>query len=377
MSNKSHQENRGKWLKKPKDRGLYLRGKTWYVRFADQHGRLHVEKVGPSKDVASKVYQSRKAAVSERRFFPATDVTIDEIIADAITRARENFEIKYPDKKFKPGNYGIVATWFAGRQAASITTQEIAAKLAAHCALPATYNRFRVAISHAYKIAVENKKVAENPARLVKLLKENNDRVRYLNQFPTRENKEEEVSLRAALRDKFPLREPEVDLALHTGMRWGEQYGLSWDCVDLERAVIKIAKGKSSGKDERIPVNAEARRALLKLRALSPQAKLVCPDNNYDRHRDWWLAALLAAGITDFHWHDLRHSFASRLVMNGVDIFTVNRLMRHKNIQITMRYAHLADKHLKDAVEKLAAAPSVTVGEQVSAEPKPTQAYVH
>jgi len=70
--------------------------------------------------------------------------------------------------------------------------------------------------------------------------------------------------------------------------------------------------------------------------------------------RDWWLAVLTAAGIEDFHWHDLRHTFASPLVMSGVDIFTVCRLMRHKNVQVTMRYAHLADKHLAAAVGKLA-----------------------
>ena len=51
------------------------------------------------------------------------------------------------------------------------------------------------------------------------------------------------------------------------------------------------------------------------------------------QHRDWWLAVLQAAAIEDFHWHDLRHTFASRLVMNGVDIFTVCRLMRHKNVR--------------------------------------------
>jgi integrase len=67
-----------------------------------------------------------------------------------------------------------------------------------------------------------------------------------------------------------------------------------------------------------------------------PNLYLVCPDNNYDYHRDWWLAVLDEAEIEDFHWHDLRHTFASRLVMSGVDIFTVCRLMRHKNIQVTM-----------------------------------------
>lgn len=75
-----------------------------------------------------------------------------------------------------------------------------------------------------------------------------------------------------------------------------------------------------------------------------------------------------AAAIEDFHWHDLRHTFASRLVMAGVDVFTVCRLMRHKNIQVTMRYAHLADKHLAAAVDKLVG--SVTSSDTT---PRPTR----
>ncbi|HYL63239.1 MAG TPA: tyrosine-type recombinase/integrase [Candidatus Methylomirabilis sp.] len=77
-----------------------------------------------------------------------------------------------------------------------------------------------------------------------------------------------------------------------------------------------------------------------------------------------------AAKIEDFHWHDLRHTFASRLVMSGVDIFTVNRLMRHKSLQVTMRYAHLADTHLATAVGKLI--PSVTPSDTAST-PAPTR----
>jgi len=59
------------------------------------------------------------------------------------------------------------------------------------------------------------------------------------------------------------------------------------------------------------------------------------------------------SGLSDFHWHDLRHTFISRLVMAGVDLRTVQELAGHKTIQMTMRYAHLAPSHLATAVEKL------------------------
>jgi integrase len=358
--NRTSQLKRGQWKKDKSERGVFKRGKVWYIRFCDQNGKGRVERVGPSKPLALKAYAKRKTEIAERRFFPATGVPFEEIVDDTIRLARESFKLKHPDKRFKAGNYDIVKEWFTGRAADSITPSEIAAKLTGHTQVPATFNRFRVAISHVYKIAVENKKVTENPGRLVKLQRENNERVRYLNQVLSGRRENEEKALRTALQNLYPDKESEIDLALHTGMRWGEQYGLCWRNVDLTRDVIKIMRPKG-GKDQHIPINAEARRALLKLKTLAKSSELVCPANDYDKHRDWWLDVLEAAAIEDFHWHDLRHTFASRLVMNGVDIFTVCRLMGHKSIQVTMRYAHLADKHLATAIGKLV--PSDTSGD--------------
>ena len=66
-----------------------------------------------------------------------------------------------------------------------------------------------------------------------------------------------------------------------------------------------------------------------------------------------FIPALQKAEMKDFHWHDLRHTFASRLVMAGVDIRTVQELMGHKTIAMTLKYAHLSQGHQKDAVQRL------------------------
>jgi len=66
------------------------------------------------------------------------------------------------------------------------------------------------------------------------------------------------------------------------------------------------------------------------------------------------------AGVKDFDWHDLRHTFASRLIVRDVNILAVQKLMRHATLSVTLRYAHLAPSHLHAAVEKLCAAASVT-----------------
>ena len=175
---------------------------------------------------------------------------------------------------------------------------------------------------------------------------ENNERVRFL-------EAEEEQALQKEIQAQWPEREPEFDLALQTGTRWTEQYGLRWAHVDLKRNLLTIPLAKS-GRRETVPINSEARKALVKLRAFGPKSDLVCPDPDEWHHRMWWTAAREAAKITDFCWDDLRHTFASRLVTNGVDILTVNKLLRHKTLQVTMRYAHLAATHLHDAVERLA-----------------------
>ena len=74
----------------------------------------------------------------------------------------------------------------------------------------------------------------------------------------------------------------------------------------------------------------------------------------------------MLAGVQDFHWHDLRHTFASRLVMAGVPIRAVAELLGHSEITTTMRYAHLAPGYLADAVERLAALPPIQTSTAVS-----------
>jgi integrase len=81
----------------------------------------------------------------------------------------------------------------------------------------------------------------------------------------------------------------------------------------------------------------------------------------------WFLDAVREAKIEDFKWHDLRHTFASRLVMAGVDIRTVQELMGHKSITMTMRYAHLSPKHRTEALEKLCGSATKTATEHSEA----------
>lgn len=150
---------------------------------------------------------------------------------------------------------------------------------------------------------------------------------------------------------------PMVLLSINTGLRRGEVFSLRWENVNLERAMLTIegAYGKS-GKTCYIPLNAEALHVLKAWRHQTASVELVFPNKDgksFDNVKKSWAALLRAADIKNFRWHDLRHHFASKLVMAGVDLNTVRELLGHSNVMTTLRYAHLAPEHKANAVAKL------------------------
>ena len=115
-------------------------------------------------------------------------------------------------------------------------------------------------------------------------------------------------------------------------------------------------KRQEAGKWRFVPLNAVALTAFKELKARTPKSPWVFLNKNGEKlrgSRDWFEPTVEAAGVKEYTWHCNRHTFASRLVMAGVDLRTVAQLMGHKTIQMTMRYAHLAPDHQQNAVERL------------------------
>jgi len=132
---------------------------------------------------------------------------------------------------------------------------------------------------------------------------------------------------------------------------------LRWQDIDLANGIITIRRSKH-GEARHVQINSVACAALLKLRDHSGEPGYVCPgrDNSRKRYsRQWFEEVTEKAKISNFHWHDLRHTFASRLVMAGVPLRAVQVLMGHKRIETTLRYSHLGEDHLRNAVERLVA----------------------
>jgi integrase len=257
-----------------------------------------------------------------------------------------------------------------------------AARLKARIA-PATINRDLDRARAALNMALKIKLIDSNPVPDVKRFKIANDRDRHL-------SVDEEKALRKALADREKKRRrerksanarlalrkleprpvwpddgftdhltPLVLLAMNTGLRRGELLGLTWARVDLERKQLNVsAIIAKTEKPRHIPLNAEALDVLQRWKKQGKGEGHVFPGLDGERmghiNRSWNGIAE-AAGLTDFRFHDLRHSFASRLAMSGVDLYSVQKLLGHSDSKLTQRYAHLSPDHLADAVAKLAA----------------------
>jgi len=175
-----------------------------------------------------------------------------------------------------------------------------------------------------------------------------NKRLRYL-------SKNEEKRLIEAI--KCPLLKDIVIFALNTGLRKKEILSLKWGNIDFETRCVILEPYETKNKKRHIlPLNNKAWQVIK--RRFKQRAE-GCP---YVFHRNGrkvnsirtaFENALKRAGIKDFHFHDLRHTFASRLVQKGVDLYVVKELLNHSDITTTQRYAHLRLDNLKKAVEKL------------------------
>jgi integrase len=145
-------------------------------------------------------------------------------------------------------------------------------------------------------------------------------------------------------------------LAILTGLRRGELFGLQWERVDFRSRTLTIPRSKH-GKARSVPLGNEAEGILRRLpRRLGSPWVFLQPGEAGEPYQDTpkaWNVAREKAGLGDFRWHDLRHTFGSRLAMAGVDILTIKELMGHKTLAMTLRYAHLSPSHVGRAVDVL------------------------
>lgn len=210
----------------------------------------------------------------------------------------------------------------------------------------ASVNRELSLLSRIFSIAIMNKEVQTNPCRDVKHVPGEQPRTRYL--LP-----DEEARLWKVLNGKVEYLGAIIRIALHTGMRRGEVLRLKWTQIDFFREEIKAIKTKN-GHDRLIPMNGQVKAMLLRLRKGSI-SEYVFPSPRKDGCRitdikKGFNAAIKEAEISDFHFHDLRHTFGTRAADMGVAMNAIADVMGHADIHTTRRYAHSTDEGRRMAV---------------------------
>ncbi len=217
---------------------------------------------------------------------------------------------------------------------------------------PATVNRRLACLKHMFRKAFEWGVCSEDKlkqVRQVKFLKENNQRVRYLEL--------EECQALIQVCDKYPrLRHLKsiIITALNTGMRRGEILSMKWEQIDLKKGII-IIDDKMEGEKRQIPVNEALFQTLndMRRRPDSPYVFVDSLGKPFRHIREAFASACRRIGLKDFRFQDLRHTFACHLVKAGIEITTVSKLMGHKSMAMTVRYSSLAPDHMKAAVNTL------------------------
>uniref|UniRef100_A0A7V4XSD5 Site-specific integrase n=1 Tax=Acidobacterium capsulatum TaxID=33075 RepID=A0A7V4XSD5_9BACT len=302
-----------------------------------------------------------------------TAITVGRL-CDEFERYVKAHPEEYRDQTNPPRRIAEIRSMFGHRDAAKLKSSEIEDWLddiqENRGLASATINKMRGTFSMIYKHGKRKDLVSVNPAVDVPLHDVGQGVERFLAD-------DEEMRLRRVLQRKIEMHDPikhpelrkqaihrllEFEVSLKSGMRRSEQYNLRWGDVDFERRIMRLRKTKN-GKPRNAFMIDDVAAALKQLRKLdlerrdrsasqpnkSPDDVVFAKSDN----KKWWQAALGEAKISNYRWHDNRHTFCSRLVQAGVHLKVVQEAAGHASIASTMRYAHFAPSQVLDAMAVL------------------------
>ncbi|OQW61776.1 MAG: integrase [Nitrospira sp. ST-bin4] len=333
---------------------LYRRGPVWWMRLSYQGRQVRRSTEVTDRKMAERIYGKVLGLMAEGKWFERSPGQ-DKVVTDLLERYLRDHSA--PNKAATTHNRDKSLAAHLLRAFGTVPVDQLRpAQLAdykasrrAAGAAPKTVNDELTLLGHAYKLALlEWEWVTDNPVLKVKKEKIRSKPGRWL-------TAEEEARLLAA----SPCWLQELVLfALHTGMRQSEILNLHWSQVDLTRRTLMILEQKNGGQDT-LPLNAtavEVLQARAKVRSISTAHVFF----NHAEHR-WDARNLLRAfyqarrkaRIEGFRFHDLRHTFASRLVQAGVDLYTVQRLGRWKCMKMVQHYGHHYPESLRGGAEVL------------------------
>jgi integrase len=334
-----------------KQRGVYEKvpgSAVWWVRFSDGE-RIRREKAG-TRSNAVKLYAKRITQVLGEEKLPPVrrgGYKVHQLCKNATDWYQK--QAKKSMRTFKQ-RIDVVKQELGHFAADGLKPGDIDRWLGDHKEWSnGTRNRYKATLSKAYSLALKDGLVSTNPARLAEHWKETQTKERCLTD-------DEEKRIRSAILKICPKHLSAFEVAMNTGMRQGEQFTLRWDNLDMDSRTIFLSNTKN-GKNRFIDMNDTVFDAFEKLKENPPADGGVFPSDRFKssiRHpRKWWTQVLKEARVANARWHDIRHTFISRLVLAGVDLRTVQALSGHEDLSMLTRYAHLTRAHTKAAVSLL------------------------
>jgi len=317
---------------------VYKRGDIWYIDYYTPAGKRIREPVGETKKLAEAALRKVQTEIAEGKYLDKKKkaLVLFEEAADMFLKQSRSSRDDTSFKSFIP--------YFKGKYLYDITVADVEKYKHERCkkVMESTVNRELNCLKSFYSYLVKMEMVDSNPVKKVPSFPEKKfERLRYLS------IKEIYELLSQCI---VPHLYFIVLIALNTGLRRGEILKLKWKDVDLENRYLHIEKTKTLQRRD-LYINDILFEQFVKWKE-SPET---CEETVFTigaiQHS--FTNAVKRAKIKDFHFHDLRHTFASHLVMNGVDLATVSKLLGHSSIEMTMRYTHLSPDHQKLAVQKL------------------------
>ncbi|MBI5787811.1 MAG: site-specific integrase [Candidatus Schekmanbacteria bacterium] len=319
----------------------------WFVDYT-WHGKRKRKSCGcggDGKRVAEQLLSSVKLDIIQGKLGVVPEISAAQFLHQYLEYAQANKARRSYERDV--GIFKNFVPEFQDKNLSQIFAENIEAYKARRLARvgKTTVNRELNTIKAAFAKAVEWGYLVKNPLKAVKKFKEPKSLPRFFS-LP-----EIERILRTA--EKAPQFRAAIYLLLMTGMRRDEFLHLEWTDIDLKRNVINIQpKTDWTPKDYEariIPFGVPVKELLLSLNREGKQI-VGCHPTSLSRS---FKRILKKIGIENAHLHTLRHTYASHLVMSGVDLPTVQKLLGHSEIKTTMRYAHLAPDHLQEAAKKL------------------------
>lgn len=323
---------------------LYRRGRIWYADYYADGVRIQESTGMANRREAEKFWALRLSAVQRGVFVKPINITLKEFGARYIEFAKAHKRSWKRDVQMLSN----LTTFFGEPKLREITPLRVEEYQQARVkeVSPATSNRELALLKHMFNVAERwGQHQGTNPVRLVKFLPENNFR------FQTLTAEEEQRLLEASP----PYLREMVLFAINTGLRTNEIFNLRWEDVDIEQARLKMIVKKNQ-KPLSLPLNDTAFGIVEARQGIKHGSYVFYNPMTGDRFKDVkgaLAAAVKRAKLGKVTWHMFRHTFASRLTRQGVDIVTVKELLGHANISVTMRYAHSNDDAKRRAVQRL------------------------